>query len=293
MADKGKIILGTVQLGINYGINNSFGKPDEAAAINILETAYNNGIRLLDTAQNYGDAERIIGEYHKRYPEHHFDIITKFSLQGNAVSAVLNLDYITNHLQVLGTSKLYGCLFHNFENYLNFKNWSVFSELAAAGIVANVGVSVYTNDQIEVVSKDPRIQIVQLPFNLLDNFSQRGKYIRLLKDNSKEVHTRSVFLQGLFFKNRSGLNKLTPLKKELLRIDEIAAELNIHINALAIGYVLSQPLIDKVLIGVETEQQLVDNLSLLNTLRLIPPSAYAAVDKILVNQPELLNPVNW
>ena len=48
-----KIVLGTVQLGMDYGITNSYGKPEKLEALNILETAWENGIRRFDTAPGY------------------------------------------------------------------------------------------------------------------------------------------------------------------------------------------------------------------------------------------------
>ena len=63
---KNKIILGTVQLGIPYGINNSLGKPSEEDAFQILDYAFNKDIRTLDSADGYGDALSVIGHYRTR-----------------------------------------------------------------------------------------------------------------------------------------------------------------------------------------------------------------------------------
>ena len=54
--------MGTVQLGLDYGINKKK-KPSKEESIKILECAYNNGIKIFDTAQAYGTAEEIIGEF--------------------------------------------------------------------------------------------------------------------------------------------------------------------------------------------------------------------------------------
>ena len=59
------IILGTVQFGINYGINNHSGKPTDSQVFEILETAWDNGVNTLDTADAYGEAIRIISSYHQ------------------------------------------------------------------------------------------------------------------------------------------------------------------------------------------------------------------------------------
>ena len=73
-----KLILGTVQFGLNYGINNTKGKPEKKTVFEILSSAYENGIKYLDTAELYGDAHDLIGEFHKLNPTKKFEIITKF-----------------------------------------------------------------------------------------------------------------------------------------------------------------------------------------------------------------------
>ena len=57
-----KIILGTAQLGMNYGITNKKGKLNFKESKDILNQAISFGIKTLDKAQNYGDAENLIGQ---------------------------------------------------------------------------------------------------------------------------------------------------------------------------------------------------------------------------------------
>ena len=70
-----KLILGTVQFGLHYGVNNTTGKPSKENIKSILDSAYNSGIQLLDTAEAYGDSQNKIGEYHKN-STNKFNIIT-------------------------------------------------------------------------------------------------------------------------------------------------------------------------------------------------------------------------
>ena len=72
-----KIILGTVQMGLPYGVNNSLGKVSVNDSISILDKAHDSGVRILDTAKVYGDAHKVIGEFHNCFPEKKFNIITK------------------------------------------------------------------------------------------------------------------------------------------------------------------------------------------------------------------------
>ena len=47
MKGTNKLILGTVQFGLNYGINNTIGKPGKENVFQILSYAYDSGIILL------------------------------------------------------------------------------------------------------------------------------------------------------------------------------------------------------------------------------------------------------
>lgn len=77
-----KMTLGTVQLGLNYGIANNEGKPDEEKAFRILDSALASGVNCIDTAAIYGDSEKVIGKYladsYTRRSE--ISIVTKFHL---------------------------------------------------------------------------------------------------------------------------------------------------------------------------------------------------------------------
>ena len=59
-----KLILGTVQFGLNYGINNTIGMMSEDKVFELLENAYDLGITTLDTAEAYGNAHSVISNFH-------------------------------------------------------------------------------------------------------------------------------------------------------------------------------------------------------------------------------------
>ena len=52
---KSEIVLGTAQLGMDYGIANAAGQPSEDTSREIIQIAWKNGIRCYDTAQAYGN----------------------------------------------------------------------------------------------------------------------------------------------------------------------------------------------------------------------------------------------
>ena len=125
----------------------------------------------------------------------------------------------------------------------------------------------------------------------LDNKNLKGDLLKKARILGKEIHTRSVFLQGLFFKPIEEFqDKFLPLVNDVLTIQQLAIENNISIASLALNYNLQQDYIDKILIGVDTFDQLVYNLSLINE----DVKVTNQIDSnVFVKNINLLNPVNW
>lgn len=284
-----KLILGTVQLGLAYGINNQLGKPSQEQAFGILKKAADSGIASLDTAAAYGNSEEIIGAYHTSSGQAPFQIITKFHNEGKPVNEV-----VTAALSRLAIDKIDTLLFHSYADYLKCRNLPIYQDLLneKGNTIGELGVSVYTNEELETLAGDDTVSVLQLPFNLLDNDCARGDILRSLVSAGKTIHTRSVFLQGLFFKDPAQLpSKLKPLQPYLEELNKLAKDIDVSLGALALQYVLSKKYISGVLFGVETIEQLKLNLDWL-TLN-IAPEVFEEVDKIEVKEKELLQPTNW
>ena len=72
-----KISIGSANFGINYGINNKK-KISYEEVTEILNFAKKIKINKIDTAQTYGDSEKVIGKYIST-TETDWNITTKFS----------------------------------------------------------------------------------------------------------------------------------------------------------------------------------------------------------------------
>jgi aryl-alcohol dehydrogenase-like predicted oxidoreductase len=156
-----------------------------------------------------------------------------------------------------------------------------------------LGVSVYTNEEMNIVLGDDRIEVIQLPFNLFDNLIQRGELLAKAKAKGKIIHTRSAFLQGLFFKDvDSSETVVKKMRNELEQINQIAIDAVMPIANLALKYVLQQNLIDKVLIGVDNTTQLLQNISIANRGEL-NYETMEKIDSLKVSDANLLNPSLW
>lgn len=283
-----KLILGTVQFGLPYGINNTIGQPKESDVFKILDYAFEQGINVLDSANAYGSSLNIISSYHRAH-KNKFNLISKFHVNNNSI-----IDSCNDELNKLGIDRFEGYLFHSFDDYVSCDNtiYNQLLKLKKENKLKKIGVSIYTNEQFEKVIYDENIDLIQFPFNMLDNNYQRGVLIIKAKAMGKELHSRSVFLQGLFFKEAKALPVLlTPLIKYLEKINEIALSFHYSIQQIALSYVLQNSMIDKVLFGVDSLQQLIINID--EALVKINPLCIEAINQIQVKEVELLNPANW
>ena len=287
---KNKLILGTVQFGLDYGINNKSGIPSSNIIKQILDYAMSNGIEILDTAEAYGISQQRIGQYHQ-LSKKKFKIITKYSPSNKNLPQAIT-DIISKNLKILNVKNLYSYMFHSYKNYKSF--YLLFKDelikLRKHGLIQNIGVSLHSNDHIKEVLKNSNINIIQIPFNMLDNAYQREKILSHAAAKGVEVHTRSVFLQGLFFKNLNKIdNKFVDLKNGILKIKKIVSDE--EIGNLALNYAHSKKYIDKVLIGVDNLAQLKQNLKYLNNFK--NKKLLKEVDKIKIKKNKMLNPSNW
>ena len=278
-----KIAIGTVQFGLEYGINNTTGQIKRDEISKILNRCKEVGIMHIDTASAYGNAEEVLGEtIQLEGLTNSFQITTKY--KGDRVN---NLSLSTQEsLQKLKVEKLHCQMFHSYQDFKHTEY------LIKPDSVDKMGVSVYTNEELLDTIKDPKICVVQCPFNLLDNHSVRGESLKLAKEMGVEVQVRSAFLQGLFFMDRDRLPfALLELKGPLQELYKICSDNQITMSHLALGYCLSKDYIDKVVIGVDSLEQLNTNIEAIQTP--LPKSIIEEIDKIKVNNQTLLNPTNW
>jgi len=282
-----KIILGTAQMGMDYGINNNNGKINLFETFEILNEANRQNICLLDTAPVYGDIHQIIGEFHKKNKNKIFKIITKIPIGINFANLE---EVVKGYINDLAVNQIEVLLFHSIDTYLSSRNDSFYlKNLKNLGLVKYFGVSVYNNNEVEEIINDSLIDIVQIPFNLLDNINFRGDILMKIKNSGKIAHTRSVFLQGLFFKNNINID--VELERNVQIIKSIANNYNISIELLALQYCIFQKNIDKVIIGVDSKFHLKKNIDA--TKNILNKKIFEEIDCLKIINKDLLNPTLW
>ena len=284
-----KLILGTVQMGLTYGINNTKGKISLDNSLEILEYAFDNGIETLDSAESYGNAHQVIGIFHNKRPTKKFKVITKLPHRINE-DIVKKVDRYLNELNITQLDTL---MFHSYASYEdNIENLDVLKKLKSKNKIKNLGVSVYTNNEIDKVILNEDVNVIQVPFNLLDNINLRNDILKKAKSKGKIIHTRSALLQGLFFKDKNDSNMIVQnLKNELTLLSDISKRDNVSISELALSYCLNQKTIDNVLIGVDSMNQLINNIKTVNYS--LKQKTIDSINSIKVQNLDLLNPSLW
>ena len=281
-----KIVLGTVQFGVNYGINNAAGQVPLEEVCKILKLAKTGGVKTLDTSAGYGQSEFVLGKAMKE-SQTHFNIVSKYPKTNRGVR-----ETFMESLRQLGVESVYGYLVHLFKCYED--NPSIFDEMTALkseGKIEKIGFSLYSVDQLQLLlDKKVNFDILQFPYNIFDR--QFEPYMPQLVDLGVEIHTRSAFLQGLFFKDVNTLpDKLIPLKPYLEKLHQYSDIESVSIEQIAFGYVLANAYVKGALIGVDNHTQLEANLKVAS--QSLKQKDIDFIKSIDIKEKELLNPVNW
>lgn len=272
-----KLALGTVQFGMNYGISNTAGQTNIEEVGEILKLAKSKGINTLDTAQGYGTSESVLGQVGVEQ----FEVISKLNpISLNKVRVSL---LVAESLKKLRITKLYGILFHNAESAL--KGPRAIEEIQQEkekGSIGKWGYSVYTPKELEeLLFAYDLPDIIQVPYNHLDNRFE--SLMSELHEKGVEIHTRSTFLQGLFFMESEALpDFFNPVRSYLHSLQKNYHDQNTMASAL-LKWVVEKPFIDKVVIGVNNVRQLSSNVEgLLRAEHNELPTPQKVSDKILM-----------
>jgi len=252
-----KMVLGTVQFGMDYGIANVFGKPAKQEVFKILELAWQNGVRRFDTAPGYG-SENLLGEF-----------IAANGLQDEAIvlTKIPSLNMIADYRNFLrinidSSLKNLGCpidvlFFHDADDSgLLLTDPQFFADLLRDRPLATIGISVYEPEEIEKLSGCEFELAFQFPYNVLD---RRFEKVRMPVGKR---YARSIFLQGLLVSK----NKLRP-DTNLILIDlqtkyhNKLNEYNLNPTNFAFSFVANSETADYVLLGVDNVHQLNDIFS--------------------------------
>ena len=286
MAATERLALGTAQFGLAYGVANRAGRVTLDETARILVVARDAGIDALDTAIGYGDSEARLGEIGVA----DWQVVSKLPELPGEVDDVAGWaeSSVAGSLERLGVDRLHGLLLHRPGELLGEHGAALGAallEVRRSGLAEKIGVSVYGPDELDAVWDD-RFDLVQAPFNVVDRRLLTSGWLGRLGEQGVEIHTRSAFVQGLllmedwpgYFDRFAGWQEAWTAY--------CAAEDATLLEA-SLGFVLAQPGIARVVVGVDTAEQLEEVLAVGD--RPIAP----APDTLASDDLDLIDPTRW
>jgi len=300
-----RLTLGTVALGLNYGISNDNKKPARKDSFEILSYALKGGINTVDTARSYGDAEQLIGDFldcqERKQP---INIITKFKLNPENLFNEEKLrtevyNSLHSSLAFLKLNRVPFLLFHMdrnlpMERVLEILP-TVLIDLKSDGLIDVGGVSVDHPDEVESFLKYSIIEAIQVPINIFDMRLIKNGMLKYMNAEKKIVFARSIFLQGLFFMSSINLlkGKLSNAAKHIHALQDLAKSANMSIAQLAFSYIRDMEEISSIVFGAVNAEQVKQNINLLQG-NPITTEIRDSIQTLFANIPEdIITPGLW
>ena len=280
-----KLILGSAQFGMKYGISNKKGKTSSREVKKILKYAHKKNISFIDTAYAYKVSEKEIGNYHLK-SRNKFKIITKFSIKNGDVRK--QFEKSKKNLRVLP----HIILAHSAKDYTSIKFQEKIKDIKSEFKSVKFGVSLYDPEEFYKIIKVKVPDIIQVPINLFDKRFLDPKIIKLAERNRIKIHARSVFLQGLFFLKKHKIFKTFKNVEYIFnRFDQVCRYEKINLGQLSLLWLYKKKEVDKIILGVNSLKQLRVNLKTIK--KKINRRSQKIIEELNLNQNIIIKPKLW
>lgn len=284
-----RLAIGTAQFGLHYGIANQTGKIGLSEARAILLEARAHGVDTLDTAIAYGQSEKTLGALGVS----DWRLISKLPPLPDDVQHIESWVHgrICESVKLLKVRGLYAVLLHKPEQLLGSRGNELYyalHKLKADGLVENVGVSVYGPEELDLLLREMRFDLVQAPINIFDQRIVTSGWVRQLHSDGVKLHVRSVFLQGLLLMGaKQRPRKFDRWNSLWSRWESWLADNKLSPLQACLRYAMSIQEAHKIVVGVDSLNQFKEILS---TLEGGIPSLPRWEQPI---EADLVNPARW
>ncbi len=284
-----RLSLGTAQFGLPYGIANTDGQVPTREAHQILDRAYQHGIRKLDTASLYGASEAVIGSSDKR----DWTITTKIAGLpadcGDVAGWVEGeLKASLNALQIEAVDTV---LLHRPDDLLESSGKELYNALAACranGLCKRLGISLYSADEVDPYLEQYALDTIQLPFSLVDRGLVTTGRARELNEAGIRIQVRSIFLQGLLLMGVDDQVQRFPQAEPLWRAFAAwRSEQGVIAHEACLRFVFGQADLDAIIVGVDSAAQLDALLEMVGADPLAVPEDLSTTDR------DIIDPRRW
>jgi aryl-alcohol dehydrogenase-like predicted oxidoreductase len=261
-----KIALGSAQFGLQYGVANAIGHVPIDCVAQIINKAREEGVDTIDTAISYGSSESVLG----LVGVDGFKVITK--LPPLPKSPVKVIEWVNKQVELslsrLRIDKLDGVLLHRPEDITgvsSFEYQEALKILKRDNLCSATGISIYDPLELGRLWLDSNRwmpDIIQAPLNIFDQRLIDSGWLAKLSNSGVRVHVRSTFLQGLLLMDADSIHSyFEPWRVNLDNWILWCARSEISCLAAALDFVSSQSEVEKIVIGVDSLQQLREILS--------------------------------
>tara|TARA_B110000046_G_scaffold186036_1_gene231674 strand:+ start:5987 stop:6931 length:945 start_codon:yes stop_codon:yes gene_type:complete len=280
-----KLGLGTAALGrpqyINVRQNNSIDHDLETFrkhSFQVLEDAYNSGIRYFDSAPGYGLAEGLVFEWLKTKNDNTIEIATKW---GYTYTANFDTNATIHEIKEHSLSKLNEQWGFSKQLLPYLKVYQIHSATLETGVLENdevleqlaffkkthnlkIGLTTTGTNQVEVIKKALKVLIdgeqlfdlFQVTYNFLD---------QSLKEISKDLinKNKSIIIKEAMANGRVFRNERYPHYNEMYSVlDDLSKKHKVGIDAISLKYCEQTVPKSIVLSGVSNTEQLKENLKI-------------------------------
>ncbi|MBN1545540.1 MAG: aldo/keto reductase [Syntrophaceae bacterium] len=291
-----RLVLGTAQLGMPYGIANKIGKPDFSSALSIVQAAWESGISEFDTAQVYGDSESILGRIFTELGiVQKVKVTTKLKpIRAFEDGRTLH-QFVSESMERLKLSQL-ECLLLHREDMLDMLD-NDFREslltLVQKEYVRYLGVSVYSPKRVKQALEYNIFHAIQIPANIFDRRFHHAGVFEIAKERDCRIYIRSAFLQGLILMSIEDIpEKMESVKPVLAKLDHLALKYRMSRQAIALLYLRDRFADAKVIFGAEVPEQVIENIYCWQLE--VPTDFLLELDESFRDLDEnILNPAKW
>ena len=280
-----KLVLGTAQFGLAYGLANETGKVSSDTVQQLLKVASAFNITMLDTAIAYGDSEQVLGLHNLAK----FEITSKLpAVPSNCLNVEeWIVEQTVSSLKRLSTDKLNGLLLHRPDQLLESNGEKIYKSmlrLKEQGTVDKIGVSIYGPDELSELIKRFDFDVIQAPMNILDRRMENTGMLKQLKKTGVAIHIRSAFLQGLLLMPSEKIPVyFTPWASLIKQYHHWLNQQGISPLQACLSYLNQYSDIDKIIVGVDSIWQLKQIAAAMDTPITDIPDCLQSVDEGLIN----------
>jgi aryl-alcohol dehydrogenase-like predicted oxidoreductase len=260
-----RICLGTVYQGTDYGYGGD-SKPSGQDSVSLLGSASDRGVEVFDTAAEYGEAERLLGEVFGRGKERRGRARVVSKLPHGAARGASKRDYLNlfkncldKTLSRLDVPGIDAYLFHSAGSIHDKCAVEAMQEIKSSGLADNIGVSVYDPADALAAAGMRELDYIQVPYNVFDTRLDRTEFFDIAAANGKTVFARSIFLQGMLLETPDSAPAWLPeARPYIARFREIIGEMDPA--RACVQYCRANEGIDHIIMGVRDEKDLAEDV---------------------------------